>query len=140
MPGGVAQDAAQRDPVLHARGRAGRAPATERRDERRVEVGGGPLREPQHAERGERLGHGAGLEPRVGRDVADGADPRDVAAVDHGERRPRHPGRPEGGACRALDARGEVLLLAGLAFLAVTRGLDRAGGRRDARHRRPLDP
>ena len=83
-------------------------PATERRDERRVEVGGGPLREPQHAERGERLGHRARLEARVRRDVADGADPRDVAAVDHGERRPRHLGRPEGGACCALDAGGEV--------------------------------
>ena len=68
----------------------------------------GPLREPQHAERGERLGHGARLEPRIGRDVADRADPRDVAAVDHGERRPRHLRRSEGGACRALDARGEV--------------------------------
>ena len=77
-------------------------PAAEGWDERRVEVGAGRLGEPQHAERGERLGHRPRLEACVRCDGTDGAHPRDLAALDDRERRPRHVRRAEGGARGAL--------------------------------------
>ena len=107
--GGVAQDAAQRDPVLHARGRAGRAPAAERRDERRVEVGARSA--PRAAARRTRRAPWTPNPPgsvRPARRRRRRPTHATSPSVDHGERRPRHLRRAEGGACCALDAGGEV--------------------------------
>ena len=126
-PGRVAQHAPQRDPVLHALGRARRTPASERGDERRVEVPGvGP---PTAAARRPRRAPSTPSRPGTARRRPPRRPRRSRRRRPRAPRAPP-PARSPGRGRRARRVR-RAPLLAGLAFLAVTRGLDRARGRRE---------